>query len=260
MKHSMKDQWDRISAENAFFGVLSRGGYENAEAVDIKQFWKTGREDVDTFMKITDFDDSKSLRMLEIGCGLGRMTHHFGSLFGKVYAVDVSEDMLNKARGYWGHLDNVEWILGNGESLEPITRESVDFVFSIWVLQHIPDSNTVLNYVRESARILKRDGTALLQFRVMPPHSSLVALKYFIFTHWPSPVTKLLMRLWDAVNGRSGLRARFAREYEAWRGCALRTSAIEAVAAEAGLQVLGTESMGRQSPGTESRYYLFRKA
>ena len=26
LKHSMKDQWDRISAEDAFFGVLSRGG------------------------------------------------------------------------------------------------------------------------------------------------------------------------------------------------------------------------------------------
>jgi ubiquinone/menaquinone biosynthesis C-methylase UbiE len=259
LKHTMKDQWDRISTENAFFGVLSRDGYENPDAVDAKQFWKTGREDVESFMKLLDFDNSKPLHMLEIGCGLGRMTQHFSSLFGKIYAVDVSEEMLSRAKGYWGHLHNVEWILGSGESLQPMASESVDLVFSVWVLQHIPDPNAVLNYIRESERVLKRNGVALLQFRVIPTRSALPALKYLIFTHWPSPVTKFLIRIWDAMKGHSGLRAKFAREYEAWRGCALRASAIEAVAAKTGLQILGTGNLGRQSPGTQSVYYIFRK-
>jgi hypothetical protein len=82
----MKDQWDRISAENAFFGVLSRRGYENPDAVDIELFWRTGREDVESFMKLLGFDNSNLLHMLEIGCGLGRMTHHFSSLFARVVA------------------------------------------------------------------------------------------------------------------------------------------------------------------------------
>ena len=259
MKHTMKDEWDRISTENAFFGVLSREGYENPDAVDVNQFWKTGSEHVESFMKLLSFANSKSLHMLEIGCGLGRMTHHFSSLFGKVYAVDVSGEMLNRAKGYWGHLQNVEWMLGNGESLQTMASESVDFVFSFWVLQHIPDSNVVLNHIRESERVLRRDGIALLQFRVMPSGLSLPALKYFLFTRCPLPVTKSLIWIWDAVKGHTGIRAKFARKYEAWRGCALRATAIEAVAAESGLQILSTAVLGKQSPGTQSKYYIFRK-
>ena len=260
MNHDMKEQWDRISLENAFFGVLSRNDYENVGNVDVQQFWRTGREHVESFMQLLGFEHSKSLHMLEVGCGLGRMTHHFSTLFEKVSAVDVSQEMLNKAKAYWGHLQNVEWMLGNGENLQPIASGSVDFVFSFWVLQHIPDSNVVLNYIRESERVLKPNGKALLQFRVMPSRFGLTALKYHIFIHWPTPATKALIWIWDAVKGNSGVRSKFAREYEAWRGCALGTSAIKAAADEMHFHILATDTLGRQGPGTESRYYIFRKA
>ena len=96
----MKDQWDRISKENAFFGVLSQQGFENPDTVDVRKFWRTGREHVESFMKLLGFADAKTLSMLEIGCGLGRMTHHFSTFFGKVHAVDVSQEMLKKAQSY----------------------------------------------------------------------------------------------------------------------------------------------------------------
>lgn len=255
----MKDQWDRISRENAFFGVLSREGYENAETVDVAKFWKTGRGHVESFMTLLEFSNTKAMKMLEIGCGLGRMTHQFSKLFEKVYAVDVSQVMLKKAQGFWGHLPNVDWILGDGQSLKPIASESVDFVFSFWVFQHIPDSDAVLHYINESERVLKKDGTALLQFRVMAPSLSLARLKYFIFTRWPKPAAKYLIRISDTITGHTGIKAKFAREYDAWRGSALRSSAIEAAAARCGLKVVGSENLGRQSAGTQSRYYIFRK-
>ena len=258
MKHAMKEQWDRISTENAFFGVLSLNDYENVENIDVEKFWKTGRENVESFMKLLSLENSKSLHMLKIGCGLGRMTHHFSSFFEKIYAVDVSQEMINKAKSYWGHLQNVEWIRGNGENLQPVVNESVDFVFSFLVLQHIPDPNAVLNYMRESKRILRPNGIALLQFRVLPNHSKLTAIKYSVFAYCPTIVTKSLIRFWDVVNGNKGVRAKFAREYDAWRGCALRAAEIETAAKEMRLEILSTDRLGKQSPGTESRYYIFR--
>lgn len=259
MKQTMGKQWDLISTENAFFGVLSQEMCENPDAVDVENFFKTGREHVESFMKLLDFEDTKSLHMLEIGCGLGRMTHHFSRLFGKVYAVDVSQEMLNRAKNYWEQLDNVEWVLVDGESLQPIASESVDFVFSFWVLQHIPDANVVLNYICETKRILKNNGIALLQFRVMPSDSILTRVKYYIFTHWPSSLTKFLMGIWDVFKGHAGLRAKFAREYSAWRGCALPTKDIQAAATENHLRILASDSLGTQSSGTQSRYYIFQK-
>ena len=67
------------------------------------------------------------------------------------------------------------------------------------------------------------------------------------------------MRSPDTVTGQSGIKAKFAREYDAWRGSALRAPEIEAAAARSGFQIVGSESLGKQSAGTQSRYYIFRK-
>ncbi len=77
MNQIMKQQWDSIASENAFYGVLSRDEFENPNNVDINKFWETGRSDVDKILEIVGLENTKSLSMLEIGCGLGRMTHYF---------------------------------------------------------------------------------------------------------------------------------------------------------------------------------------
>lgn len=160
----MKKQWDSIADENAFYGVLSRDEYEDPHEIDINKFWETGRNDVDKIVAITELENTEFLTVLEIGCGLGRMTHHFAETFGKVYALDVSSEMLSKAENYWKHFPNIEWILGNGHDSHSMDDESVDCVLSFWVLQHIPDRSAVINYIRESQRVMKKGGTAFLQF------------------------------------------------------------------------------------------------
>ncbi len=259
MRAVMKEQWDQITNENAFYGVLSRDEFEDLNNLDVNKFWETGREDAASLLKLPGLEHTQALSMIEVGCGLGRMTHYFAERFSKVYAFDVSPEMLNKAKSHWGHLQNVEWVLGNGEDLQQVSSGSVDFVFSYWVLQHIPQPGVVLNYVRESARVLKPEGVAFLKFRALPPHDSIVALKFYITTHWPSSVQRPLRKLWDALYGYKGTRAKFSREYESWRGCALRTTAMEKIARESHMEVQHKGSLGRQSSGTLSMYYVFRK-
>jgi len=251
---SMKEQWDEIAHENAFYGVLSIEDFEHVDAVDFNRFWDTGRRDVDSFMEMVGLSSASELAMVEIGCGLGRMTHRFAELFRKAYAVEVSSRMLEGAKGYWQHLDNIEWVLGNGEDLHQIENESVDFVFSFMVLQHIPDPNIAVNYIRESARIMKKGASAFLQFRTVPRTMSLLALKYYIATNWPSSVAKPLRRVWDMTFRQKATRARFAREYESWRGCVIKPSLIDAIASEVHLQI---KKVGRL--GEQYTYYVFLK-
>jgi ubiquinone/menaquinone biosynthesis C-methylase UbiE len=256
---AVKQQWDDIAAENAFYGVLSRDEFENPASVDIGRFWETGNQDADMIMKLAGVEAAGEMTAMELGCGLGRMTHRFAEVFGTVHAVDVSSEMLAQAKSHWRHLSNVNWILGNGEDLRDIPSGSVDYVFSYWVLQHVPSREVVFNYTRESARVLKQGGTAFLQYRLLPSGLNLAAVKYHIITSWPRPVQNVLRAIWDRTHAAKGKRADFARKYDAWRGCAVRGDAVERAAATAGMHVETKGRLGIQSPGTFSGYFVFRK-
>jgi ubiquinone/menaquinone biosynthesis C-methylase UbiE len=104
MKQIMQEQWDNIAHNNAFNGVLSTNEFENINRVDVNRFWETGRIDADSILKVIGLEGTRQLNMLEIGCGLGRMTHCFAQTFRKVSALDVSAEMLKRAAHYWKHL------------------------------------------------------------------------------------------------------------------------------------------------------------
>jgi hypothetical protein len=107
--------------------------------------------------------------------------------------------------------------------------------------------------------VLKPGGIAFLQFRALPPGDPMVAFKFYVTTHWPSSVQRPLRKLWDALHGYKGTRAKFSREFESWRGCALRAATIERIARESHMEVKNKGSLGKQSSGTLSMYYVFRK-
>ena len=52
--------------------------------------------------------DPKQMRVLEIGCGAGRVTRALASVFGEVYAVDISGEMVRHARAALADLPNVQ--------------------------------------------------------------------------------------------------------------------------------------------------------
>jgi ubiquinone/menaquinone biosynthesis C-methylase UbiE len=102
--------------------------------------------------------------MLEIGCGVGRMTRMLARIFGHVTGVDISEEMLKQARANTDDLKNVELVLGDGCTLKGLPDVSVDFAFSFIVFQHVPAYDVIASYCREVFRILKPGG--LFKFQV----------------------------------------------------------------------------------------------
>ena len=42
--------------------------------------------------------EPKDMKVLEIGCGAGRITRALAGFFGEVYAVDISQEMVRQAR------------------------------------------------------------------------------------------------------------------------------------------------------------------
>src|SRR3954469_24068450 len=101
--------------------------------------------------------------VVDIGCGIGRLTRALAARAGEVLAVDVSSEMLARAQQLNAHLDNVRWLHGDGTTLAPIAGSSADACFSHVVFNHIPDPAITLGYVREMGRVLRPGGWSAFQ-------------------------------------------------------------------------------------------------
>jgi ubiquinone/menaquinone biosynthesis C-methylase UbiE len=104
------------------------------------------------------------MRVLEIGCGAGRVTRALGRFFGEVHAVDVSGEMVRLAKQALKDQPNAFVYQNNGQDLTVVPEIPFDFAFSSIVFQHIPSREIIENYVREVNRLL-RPG-ALFKFQV----------------------------------------------------------------------------------------------
>jgi SAM-dependent methyltransferase len=162
---SMRRDWDDRARKDAFYYIASwRRDW------DLPGFLASGEEDcerlvVPALQRAGFSPEGKT--MLELGCGAGRMTHAFAKRFERVIAFDVSSEMLSRARQNLKGEHNVTWMQGNGIDLREAPDESVDFVFSYLVLQHLPKDELVRAYIREMHRVLRRDGLCLFQFNGM---------------------------------------------------------------------------------------------
>lgn len=160
----MRADWDRRAKENARYYVdTSRKDWSDDE------FFASGElaisQDISTDMtNICQGKDPKQMRILEIGCGAGRLTQALSNIFGEVHAVDVSGEMVAQARAALGGRPGVNLYQNNGCDLAVIPQLEFDFAYSAIVFQHIPSREIIENYVREVHRLLKPG--ALFKFQV----------------------------------------------------------------------------------------------
>ena len=164
LKRMQKD-WDQRARENAQHYIATK-----AKDWNDREFYRSGEIDA-TNDVLSDMSricgGSRSpldLTALEIGCGVGRMTRMLARIFGQVTAVDVSKEMIERARMNLADLNNVTLILGDGATLSGMPDKSHDFAFSFIVFQHIPSTEVIASYCREVRRVL-RPGS-LFKFQV----------------------------------------------------------------------------------------------
>jgi ubiquinone/menaquinone biosynthesis C-methylase UbiE len=160
----MKHDWDRRARENArHFVDTSRKDWTD------QTFFASGEqaiaEDVLTdTINIYQGRDPARMRVLEIGCGAGRLTRALSNIFGEIHAVDVSGEMVARARTALHDRPHVTLYQNNGCDLTVVPPLVFDFAYSSHVFQHIPSREVIDTYVREVHRLL-RPG-ALFKFQV----------------------------------------------------------------------------------------------
>lgn len=164
----MREDWDARARENArHFVATSKLDWSDEE------FFESGRESLRTVV-LPDMDNicqgknPTEMRVLEIGCGAGRVTRALAEVFGEVHAVDVSGEMVAQAKAATVDLPNVHIFQNNGMDLSPLAGKTFDFAFSCIVFQHIPSREVIDSYVCETGALLKPGGLFKFQMQGAP--------------------------------------------------------------------------------------------
>src|SRR5580658_7449322 len=160
----MRADWDQRARENARHYVVTGNEDWTDEA-----FFASGENTVaeEILTDLTNICQGKApgdMRVLEIGCGAGRVTRALARLFGEVHAVDVSGEMVRLAKEALKEHPNAFVYQNNGKDLTVVPEMPFDFAFSFIVFQHIPSHEIIENYIKEVHRLL-RPG-ALFKFQV----------------------------------------------------------------------------------------------
>lgn len=164
----MRSDWNQRAREDPHYYVAFGGRDQDEEsflatAADVLRLLKG---------ELKRFPSGASLSALEIGCGPGRLMKPLSLHFTEIYGVDVSDEMIRLARERLRDIPHAHAHASNGASLAQFADKSFDFVYSYAVFQHIPSRDVVLEYMRETLRVLKPGGIFRSQFNGLP-HSAI---------------------------------------------------------------------------------------
>ncbi len=142
---------------------------ETGSDLTLQQFVATGDAEVPAYL--TEFGlrgpEIERQTIVEIGCGIGRMTCAFTREFGTVIGCDLDAGFLERTHetvGRFGRVDRLRTShVADGQTLD-LPDDSTDVAFSYITLQHC-DADDALDLTSEAVRITKPGGKIALNYR-----------------------------------------------------------------------------------------------
>lgn len=187
--------------------------FNNATGDDLTlaEFVATGDDEVPAYLQTFDLrpEQPSQATMVEIGCGIGRMTCAFTREFGTVIACDLDPGFLERCHetvGRFGKPDRLRTVEVPDGRLLDLRPNIADLAFSYITLQHCNEDDA-LELSSEAVRVTKPGGKVALNYRapsiadrLVVPAGSAVRSMYRIpkLGEWLSK-RRLLTRLaWQA--------------------------------------------------------------
>lgn len=225
MSHSDR-QWQKIGREEPYFGVLVEPRYRRAvmDAAGREAFFASGEEHVQRVWGWLAEVGVGPKRVLDFGCGVGRVLLPMAGRCERAVGVDVSTGMLEEAARNASALGLVNVELAG--SLSGVAGR-FDLVHSHIVLQHIPVS-VGMGYITGLAERVDAGGAAVVQVCTscgLPAWRQTAAA----LRARAAPVRWLV----DAVRGKRGQPVMQMHVYNA--------ASVEAALTGAGLEVVRRE-------------------
>lgn len=112
------------------------------------------------------------MKVVVIGCGYGRESAHIAPRVKRLYGIDVSERILDKAIRYLGERGVKNFTPVLAERYARDVPKGIDLVFSIVVMQHLT-RDLVRDYFGNLSAKLRPGGVMLIQFlETLSPHAA----------------------------------------------------------------------------------------
>jgi SAM-dependent methyltransferase len=199
-RHAATEEWRQIArGPRVLYHVLTWPGKDDWTE---EEFYDVGRMDWEDFRSHwRHYAGDLSGTCLEIGCGAGRLTRQLAGEFDRVVALDVSSDMIARARV--AAPANAEFHQVDGTSV-PLPDASVNAVFSVHVLQHLDDFGDVSAYLADAVRALAPGGTMMVHVALGTLEQGLFGRRGKLRVEW---------RLWRSRRELKQGREHFAVRY-----------------------------------------------
>jgi SAM-dependent methyltransferase len=164
----MQADWDARARRNAAYFVATE-----KEDWDLDAFFESGRlavqqQVLNDMGNVCGMWSPADMRVLEIGCGIGRLTKALAVVFSEVHGVDVSGEMIDRAKENLRSHQNVYLHRNNGWDLRDLADGMFHFAFSYLVFQHISSEAVLRSYFAEVGRVLRPGALFKLQVQGAP--------------------------------------------------------------------------------------------
>src|SRR6185312_16415444 len=159
----LREVWNELGADDPLWAILSspdkRGGRWDAD-----EFFAKGEAEiahVEGFCVPFARPHGRELAV-DFGCGVGRLTRALAARYAHAIGVDISPSMVEQARALNAQIPNVRFVENATPRLEFLADGSVDFLYSVLTLHHIP-APLQRAYIGEFVRVLAPAGVAVFQ-------------------------------------------------------------------------------------------------
>ncbi len=156
-----------VSGKNVAIFELGKSNIDNVTVESFGEEWSKfdsfSEEEINNvgneYFDIVDFEgiNAKDMTALDAGCGTGRWSIYLSKKVKDVYAIDPSKAIFSAAE-LTKNIPNIHLVNCSIDDM-PFENESFDFVFSLGVLHHIPDTQQAL---KDLVTKLKPGGYCLI--------------------------------------------------------------------------------------------------
>lgn len=164
----VRKDWTTLGAEDPLWAVDvaadKRGGRWDVEA-----FLEVGRQDVEASREQLRRLGLPTTwgRVLDFGCGAGRLSQALAQHAEAVVGLDVAPPMLEAARSLDRSGGRVTFVLNEDPDLRAFEDGSFDLVYTMRVMQHLPRP-VLESYLTEFVRVLRPGGVAIVHIPTRP--------------------------------------------------------------------------------------------
>jgi SAM-dependent methyltransferase len=157
----LKATWENLGRTDPLWAVLSEPDRRHG-AWDLDEFMATGRNAVGHVLELLRSHGlSLGDRVLDFGCGVGRLSNALAEHVGEVVGVDIAASMVQRAAALNSFPDRLSFVAYDGREL-PFPDNSFDSAVTLIVLQHARPREQV-GALMQLQRVVRPGGLLVVQ-------------------------------------------------------------------------------------------------